>query len=218
MTRGYDQYCGLARALEILEPKWTLLIVRELLVSPRRFGDLISGVPGIATNLLATRLRSLEAAGVIERSLDMDSNSVLYKLTPWGLELRGIIRAYASWGTPLMVSGPHADDQFQPHWLVVALDSLLHTARARRKTVVGVEVEETLIRVCVDRSGTTVELETGTPPSTVLRSDGATVLGLAAGMLPVDQVLATADFRGDRDALARVFGHRTEGDVVLSAS
>ncbi|MDN5898485.1 MAG: helix-turn-helix transcriptional regulator [Brachybacterium sp.] len=216
MTKGYNHYCGLARGLEILEPKWTLLIVRELLISPQRFGELTNGVPGIATNLLATRLRDLEAAGVVERSLAKDSNTVLYQLTPWGMELREVVRAYAIWSTPLMVSGPQEGDQFQPHWLVVALRALLHDARSRRKVVVWVEVDETVIRISVDRAATSVKLETGESDGTLLITDATSVMGLAAGMIPLDNVLASSKLRGSRDDLARVFDQHADAEWALS--
>ncbi len=84
-TRSYGQYCGLARALDVVGNRWNLLIVRELLIGPARYRQLQAGLPGIATNLLAERLRELEEAGVIERQLDSDSNGVAYALTPpWG--------------------------------------------------------------------------------------------------------------------------------------
>jgi len=84
--RSYGQYCGLAQALDVVGSRWSLLIVRELLGGPARYGQLQAGLPGIATNLLAERLRELEEAGVVRRQLDTDSNSVAYALTPWGNE------------------------------------------------------------------------------------------------------------------------------------
>ena len=68
--RSYNQYCALARALDVVGERWSLLIVRELLEGPRRFGELLEGLPGIATNLLTERLRSLEEAGVLARRPD----------------------------------------------------------------------------------------------------------------------------------------------------
>ena len=68
MRRTYDQYCGVARALEMLGERWTLLLVRELILGPRRFSDLLDGLPGIGTNILSARLKSLEADGIVRRS------------------------------------------------------------------------------------------------------------------------------------------------------
>lgn len=79
---GYGQYCGCARALDVVGDRWTLLIVRELLVRPARFSELLDGLPGIATNLLSNRLKALQAEGVVEQRLA--DPGVVYALTRWG--------------------------------------------------------------------------------------------------------------------------------------
>ncbi|GAB3432877.1 winged helix-turn-helix transcriptional regulator [Flindersiella endophytica] len=203
--RSYSQYCGLARALDVMGGRWSLLIVRELLVGPARYGELLAGLPGIATNLLAERLRELEEAGVIQRQLDADSNGVAYALTPWGRELRGTIDSLVNWSTPLMVSGPRDDDSFRTHWLAVALESLMRGKRAKTPATVGLEVDDTLVTVSVDETGLSITLATDARPKTVLRAAPAIVLGLAAGMLTVDQVVAAGELRGTKKALAAVF-------------
>ena len=88
MTRGYGQYCGLAKALELIGGRWALLIVRELLTGPKRYTELQHGLPGIPTNILSSRLRELEEAGLVERSLLAHSSSVVYGLTAYGLDLK----------------------------------------------------------------------------------------------------------------------------------
>lgn len=204
-TRSYRQYCGLARALDVVGNRWSLLIVRELLGGPARYGQLQAGLPGIATNLLAERLRELEEAGVVQRQLDTDSNGVAYALTPWGGELRGPIAALVSWSTPLMVSGPQGDS-FRTHWLVVALESLLGGRRNRVATTVGVEADGATVTVRVDRTGTHAVLDVGAQPETVLRAEPMVVLGLASGMLTVEQAISAGEFRGNRQDLAAVLG------------
>ena len=203
--RSYGQYCGLARALDLVSGRWTLLIVRELLVGPARYAQLQAGLPGISTNLLSERLRELEEAGIIRRELDTASNGVAYALTPWGSELRGPIAALVNWSTPLMVSGPNGDT-FQPHWLVVAIESLLEGKRSTVSATVGVEVDGTALTVRVDDTGAHVSVDDDAPPATVLRAEGQLVLGLASGMLTVEQVVAIGDLRGDQRDLAAVFG------------
>ena len=121
--RRYGQYCGLARSLEIVGDRWNLLIVRQLLIAPARYRDLVAGLPGIATNLLADRLRELESAGVVERRLG-DGSTVEYALTAWGAELREPIKGLIRWSTPLMVRGPEGDT-FRHEWLTVAIPALL---------------------------------------------------------------------------------------------
>jgi DNA-binding HxlR family transcriptional regulator len=203
--RSYGQYCGLARALDVVGSRWSLLIVRELLGGPARYGQLQAGLPGIATNLLAERLRELEEVGVVRRQLDTESNGVAYALTPWGRELRGAIAALVNWSTPLMVSGPRGDS-FRAHWLVVALESLLDGKRTEVPATVGVEVDGTTVAVHVDEMGAHVTFDSDRQPETVLRAEPSVVLGLASGMLMVEQAVSAGDLRGDSQDLAAVFG------------
>lgn len=97
--RTYGQNCGLARALDILGDRWTLLILRDLGMGPRRYRDLAEGLPGIGTNLLASRLKSLEGAGLIERTvLGPPAPVAAYALTSVGEELRPALGQLAAWG------------------------------------------------------------------------------------------------------------------------
>lgn len=205
IKRSYGQYCGLARALDIVGNRWSLLIVRELLGGPARYGQLQDGLPGISTNLLTDRLRELEGAGVVQRQLDTASNGVAYALTAWGSELRGAVAALVNWSTPLMVSGPRGDG-FRPHWLVVALESLMDGTRTEVPATVGLEVDGTMMTVRLDDTGTHVACGVDGQPETVLRAEPLVVLGLASGMLTVEQAIAAGDLRGDKRDLTAVFG------------
>src|SRR5712692_11476763 len=83
--RSYDQYCAVARGLDVIGDRWTLLLVRDLLLGPKRYKDLLAGLPGIGTNLLADRLHELEGAGLIERTvLPPPAGSTVYQLTEAG--------------------------------------------------------------------------------------------------------------------------------------
>jgi DNA-binding HxlR family transcriptional regulator len=203
--RAYGQYCGLARALDIVGHRWSLLIVRELLIGPARFGQLQAGLPGVSTNLLAERLRELEEAGVVQRQLDAHSNGVAYALTPWGSELRSTVAGLVNWSTPLMATGPQGDS-FQPRWLVVALESLLSAKRTNKPATIGLEVEGTTLTVRIDDAGTRVTLDDESQPETVLGAEGMVILGLASGMLTVEQAIAAGDLRGDKLDLDAIFG------------
>ena len=103
--RSYDDPCGIARALDRIGERWALLVVRELLLGPRRFTDLRAGLPGASPNVLSQRLRELEHSNVIRRrTLPPPGAAVVYELTPWGAELEPVILALARWGsraTPL---------------------------------------------------------------------------------------------------------------------
>jgi DNA-binding HxlR family transcriptional regulator/putative sterol carrier protein len=99
MTREYGQYCGLARALDLVGSRWSLLIVRELLDGPRRFTDLEQRLTGIPSNILSARLRDLEDGGVIERSLQpRPFGAVVYGLTPYGKALEKSLLTLGLWG------------------------------------------------------------------------------------------------------------------------
>lgn len=97
--KSYGQFCGVARALEMVGERWALLIVRDLLVGSKRYTDLKTGLPRIPTNVLATRLKELEAAGiVVRRVMPRPAGSVVYQLTEYGRELDGIVLGLGRWG------------------------------------------------------------------------------------------------------------------------
>ncbi len=100
LTRWYDDACGTAHALELLGERWAMLVVRELMFGPRRFGELRGGLPGISANILTQRLAGLEAAGVLRRrNLPPPANAQVYELTPWGYESEPIMQALGRWAT-----------------------------------------------------------------------------------------------------------------------
>jgi DNA-binding HxlR family transcriptional regulator len=205
VSRSYGQYCGLARALDVVGDRWNLLIVRQLLMAPARYRELLDGLPGVATNLLSDRLRELESAGVVERRLGDEGNSVVYALTLWGAELREPIEGLIRWSTPLMVRGP-GGDRFRPEWLAVALPALAGSrVAATQSPTVGVEVDEQLFQVRANDSGLEVSPHHGQDLDAVLRADAAIVLGLASGMLALDDVRSEVDIEGDETALRTVF-------------
>ncbi|WP_227997768.1 winged helix-turn-helix transcriptional regulator [Nocardia australiensis] len=205
MSRSYGQYCGLARALDVVGDRWNLLIVRQLLVAPARYRELLDGLPGVATNLLSDRLRDLEAAGVVERRLAEEGNAVTYALTTWGAQLREPIDGLIRWSTPLMVRGP-AGDRFRPEWLAVALPALLGSrVKVDRSSTVGVAIDGQLFQVRATRSGLDVSPHDGRALDAVMRAEAAIVLGLAAGMLGLDEIRALVDIEGDETALRAIF-------------
>ena len=121
MSRHYDQFCPVARVLDVVGERWTLLIVRELLLGPRRFTDLAAGLPGIGTSVLTTRLKQLEHDGFVRKqTLPAPAASVVYELTPSSLGLTAILGAMANWGMSLL-GRPGPDDRVQARWLVLCL-------------------------------------------------------------------------------------------------
>ena len=203
--RSYGQFCGVARALDVIGDRWTLLIIRELLIGPNRFGELQSGLPGIATNLLTARLRQLERDGLIERRLGKEpEDGTKYVLTSRGEALRNVIHALVRWSGPLMLSGP-GRDEFRPGWLAVALPALVG-ARPLRPVRIGVETGGAHLVLEVSATGVTATAGHVEQVDAKLRADPEAILGLASGVVSVrGAVRGGAKTSGDRRALERVF-------------
>src|SRR5215210_1633792 len=125
MRRAYDQYCGIAHALDLVGERWALLVIRELTRGPMRYTDLVDHLPGIGTNILAARLRDLEAGGVVaKRTLPPPAASRVYDLTEYGRGLRATLRELALWGARSL-GPPTAEDELFPGWLENAVDIIL---------------------------------------------------------------------------------------------
>lgn len=201
-ARSYGQFCALARTLDIVGERWTLLIVRELLPGPMRYTELKASLAGIATNLLAARLRALESNGIVERRLG--DPGVLYALTPWGAGLREPMEALGRWGAPLVMTGRN-EDSFQPRWLVLALPGLLRGITATPPVELGIETDGFPLVLRIDDNGPSAIAWTDQQPDTVFTAAPEVVIGLAAGGLTIDQALSLGDLQGDRRALSTVF-------------
>jgi DNA-binding HxlR family transcriptional regulator len=125
MSKRYEAYCPVAHALGLVGERWALLVVLELMGGPKRYTDLADNLGGIGTNILASRLRDLEAAGVItKRRLPPPAASRVYELTDYGRELRPVIRELALWGARSLGPPTDEDDLF-PGWLANAVDTVL---------------------------------------------------------------------------------------------
>jgi DNA-binding HxlR family transcriptional regulator len=124
MAKPYDQYCPVAHALDMVGERWALLIVRELLGGPQRYTDLAAHLPGIGTNILAARLKDLEASGVVaKRWLPPPAASQVYELTPYGAALKSVMRELAVWGIRSL-GAPSEADEPAAGWLLNALDTV----------------------------------------------------------------------------------------------
>jgi DNA-binding HxlR family transcriptional regulator len=125
MRKSYEQYCPVAHALDLVGERWALLVVRELMRGPKRYTDLAEHLPGIGTNILASRLRDLEACGLVtKRTLPPPAASRVYELTDYGRSLRPVVRELALWGARSL-GPPTADDELFSGWLENALDTVL---------------------------------------------------------------------------------------------
>jgi len=129
-ARNYGQYCGVVRALELVGERWTLLIVRDLLVGPRRYSDLKNGLSRIPTNILSDRLKELQGAGLVRR-VPVPSCGLVYELTPYGRELEDVILALGRWGFKAM-GEPREGDEVTAGSLSMALRTAFDAEAAAR--------------------------------------------------------------------------------------
>jgi DNA-binding HxlR family transcriptional regulator len=118
-VKRYQQYCGLAKALDVVGGRWTLLIVRDLLLGPRRYGEIRGSLPGLTTNLLASRLKEMEEAEILHKT--SLHGMQLYALTERGRELEPAILALGAWGWERMQGGPEADDRLDLRWGILSM-------------------------------------------------------------------------------------------------
>src|SRR5919108_5579459 len=120
--RSYGQFCALAGSLDLLGERWSLLIVRELLLGPRRYKDLLANLPGIGTGLLAARLKHLERSGIVQRAtLPPPAGTPVYELTEAGRELEPVLLGFNRWGLKWAMDEVSTGDAFRPAWSVLAM-------------------------------------------------------------------------------------------------
>ena len=205
--RSYGEYCALALALDVLGERWTLLIVRELLIRGAcRYTDLQNGLPGVATNLLAERLREMEKAGIVRREdAPPPVATTLFRLTERGEQLRPIIHAIASWGGPL-AARPIGDEEFRSHWLKLPLEMHL-TDRTPGKPPVVIEVRTGDEPMLVETADGSVRARPGRAeqPDAIITGTGSQVLGLMTGKLDLGEARRRGlQFEGSEEALFRV--------------
>jgi DNA-binding HxlR family transcriptional regulator len=205
--RSYRQFCPAAKALDIVGDRWSLLIVRELAVRGGcRYTDLIEGLPGIATNLLAARLRELEEAAVVRReNAPPPVATTLYELTPWGEQLEPVLEALGEWGAPKLRE-PTEGDHFRSHWLVLPLRLRLRDHKPEQPPV-SIEVRTGEQPIVIEIGGGSVSVHPGTAkdPAALITGHPRAVLGLLVGAL--DLATATSlglGYQGDDEVLDRV--------------
>jgi DNA-binding HxlR family transcriptional regulator/putative sterol carrier protein len=191
-VRAYRHYCAVAKALDVVGERWSLLVVRELLSGPKRYTDLMAGLPGIATDMLATRLRDLEKAGILARdTLPPPAASTVYQLTPLGAGLAPALAELARWGMHLLGERT-ADDAFRSHWFAIPLSTIFRPGQAAGMTL-------------------TVQFDTddGTLHARVQDGDLRVLPG------PVDA--ADVVVRADIDTLAAVVGEPASAAAAMAA-
>ena len=165
--RSYNEYCGLAKSLDVVGERWTLLVVRNLLLGPLRYSDLLRGLPGITTNLLAKRLREMEASGLLEKVRESSADSGgAYRLTALGMALEPVVHALGHWAWQWM-SAPTRGELRNVEWLLVAL-----RRRYRGHTPLRVELLADDVPYRVILGEDTAEITRGALPGADLRVRG----------------------------------------------
>lgn len=210
--RSYGQYCAVAKALDVIGERWNLLIVRELMLRDAcRYTDLQRGLPGIATNLLADRLRDLEAAGVVIRQeAPPPIATTLFRLTDRGQALRPVLRELLRWGAPLMAEAGQGD-VFLSHWLGAAAELALVDQRPQEPPLCIELRPDDETPVTLKASGGAVQAHHGSAEAPALVLSGPPPLLLAALTGQLDLQEATERglrWEGSADALARVRMHQ----------
>jgi DNA-binding HxlR family transcriptional regulator len=206
-VRSYGQYCSIAKALDLVGDRWTLLIVRELLIrGPCRYTDLKDGLPGIATNLLSDRIRQLESAGLVRREATPPPvATALFHLTEAGAQLQPVLDAIGRWGVRYMAQ-PAEGDVFRSHWLAFPAWFFLHD-RHPEGPPVSIEVRTGAGSAVIEVSGgsSRTRLGTAATPDLVLEGEPHLVLALFSGHLSADDVSALGlRISGDATVLQRL--------------
>lgn len=202
-SREYGQYGGTARALELIGERWALLIVRDLLVGPRRYGELAAGLPRIPSNILAARLKELQAAGVIRRA--PRSRVIIYELTPYGRELEPVVLALGAWGFKAL-GDPRDEQIITPDSMTMDLRSAFraNVAEALPATAYSARVGAADLFIRVDGPGLAVTRGDG--PADLAFAAGPDIRRLISGELTADRAITTGVvevLRGPGDLLER---------------
>ena len=208
-VRSYQQYCAVAKALDVVGDRWVLLIVRELLTSgPSRYTDLLKGLPGIATNLLADRLRDMEKAGLVKREeAPPPVATTLFHLTERGAALRTLLEELGRWGAPMM-GVPQPNNVFRSHWLVFPLDAYLED-KTPGEPPVAVQLNTGDEPMVVETVNGKVRTRRGTVehPDAVLTARPGVILGLLSGRLELAEARHRGlELSGNEKVLRRLVG------------
>ncbi|GEL98686.1 winged helix-turn-helix transcriptional regulator [Cellulomonas terrae] len=202
MTRSYDDGCGIAHALDLVGERWALLVVRELLLGPKRFTDLRAGLPGVSANILSQRLRELEAEGIVERTtLPPPAAAAVYALTARGAELEPVVLALGAWGvrSPTLPRDAH-----------LGVDSVILSLAAqltRTDPPATYELRLGAYRFAVRLHDGTIDVSRGPAerPAAVISTTARTLDAVVSGDRTLTDAVASgeATVDGDEDAAAR---------------
>ena len=208
-VRSYQQYCAIAKGLDVVGDRWVLLIVRELMIGgPSRYTDLLKGLPGIATNLLADRLREMEKAGIVRAwAAPPPVATTLFELTDRGQALRPVLDELGRWGAPLL-GVPQPGNVFRSHWLVFPFEHYL-SDRAPNEPPITIQVRTGDEPMLIEAGRGTVKSRPGVSerPDAVMEGRPGLVLGVLSGRLDLAEARKRGlTYTGSQKVLRRVVG------------
>ncbi|GAC1300705.1 MAG: hypothetical protein NVSMB19_07690 [Vulcanimicrobiaceae bacterium] len=205
--RGYGQFCALAKALDVVGDRWTLLIVRELMVRGRaRYTDLRNGLPKIASNLLADRLRQLESAGIVRHeNAPPPVATALYELTDRGLALRSVLREIGRWGAPLLSESDEADDS-RGYWIGLPAELYLVDGKPSEAPVtLEIRSGDEPVTLMIGNGSVRARIGAAERPDAVLAGTYRDIARVLLSARPIDAAHTRGlRYKGDRSVLARL--------------
>lgn len=206
--KTYSDACGIPRALDRLGERWALMVVRELILGPKRFTDLRAGLPHASPNVLSQRLRELEERGVVQRAtLPPPAGSKVYELTEWGQELEPVLEALGRWGARAPLAPPEVGMSPDAH--ILSLKTLFDPALAEGFSAT-LQLKLGDQRFVADVGDGRLEIETGetVEPAATVATDHGTLLALAHRRLHLKDALSAGDvvISGDKALVKRFLG------------
>ncbi len=206
-ARSYNQYCGLAYALDKVGERWTMLIIRELVAGPRRYKDLLEGLPGISTNLLASRLKSLEEEGLLRRRvLPPPAGSTVYELTPLGLGLEQMLIELGKWGSQFVPPAPEEAALLNVGSYALTLKTFFRPELTQDvEEVYELHIDNEVMQVQISQGEIEVQQGAALAADAVFYTDIATYLGLLTGQIAAETAVTNQSIRieGQPQALQR---------------
>jgi len=207
VKRSYNQYCGVAKALDVVGDRWTLLIVRDLLIGPKRFKDLLDCLPGIGTNLLSSRLKELEQNGIIKKDiLPPPAGSNVYILTERGKALEDTLTSLVKWGITLLDSNSQ-EDFFNPTWLMYGMKVYFRPSEAEGvNETYEFRIDGTVFHVRIKNGVLDTAQGSATNPDLVIETDTNNLVALMRMEKNLSKLVDSGDlkYEGDKNAFVRL--------------
>jgi DNA-binding HxlR family transcriptional regulator len=204
--RTYGDPCGVARALDLVGERWALLVVRELLLGPKRFTDLRAGLPHVSADVLSQRLRELESAGVLRRDkLPPPAGSRVYELTSWGRELEPVVLALGSWGS--QAPFPPGDAELSPDSLAIALLTVFRPTAATRQRRYELRIGEQRFDARVSEGKLAIRGGSSEAPDATISSDPGTLTRVLWHNYPLARAVRARELEieGDSESVTEFF-------------